>query len=348
MNLALEEAVRAAERDTLLVARGVATKEIARASSAREKLARTDLMQSQANRDRASLEFERAQDALKKSRVLAPIAGTVVAVGIEVGQLVAPLSSGFSSGGSIGGLGSVGGSTTPHVVIADLTELEARLDVDELDVARVAPGQPVQIRAQGAQGETLRGTVTEVGLLGQQSGGAVMFPVEISIERDVLPPIGDAPKEGPSGPTMRALRPGMTVSADIEVERREHAIAVPLASVLEGDGRTTSDRVFVLNDLQDGHATVTTRAVTLGSTEEDVIAILSGIAVGEQVVEGPFRALRALDDGDAVTVTETIPLPGTPEAEALAAKKNAPKVRSEPPATPKPTAGGHAVDAGPQ
>lgn len=311
MQLAIEEAARGTRRDQRLVERGVATAEVARASEAREKMARTDLLQAQANRDRAALEFQRAKDTLEKSQVLAPIAGTVVAVGIEVGQLVAPLaSSGFGSPGGSAALGTVGGSTLPHVVIADLSELEARLDVDELDVARVHPGQSVQIRAQGAQGETLRGTVTEVGLLGQQSGGAVMFPVEVSIEREVAPAIGAAPPESPR-PLRRALRPGMTVSADIEVERLPEAIAVPLAAVLEGDGRQKPDRVFVavdIDDKDDKSGSVKERAVTLGPTESDVVAILAGVAAGEAVVEGPFRALRALEDDAAITVKEIVPL----------------------------------------
>lgn len=331
--LGASEAERNLERDQRLRDKNVLAEDALRTSAARAELARADLAQAEAGVERARLDLLRAEDALRKARVTAPLEGTVVEVSLEVGQVVAPLgtissSAGASSLGGFGGLSSAGGGGS--IVIADLSELITRLDVDELDVARVKEGQPVRLVALSGEGLSLEGRVSQVGLMGREVGGAVQFPVEAQVLSGARPPAPAAPAAPaadagpvadvqqapgelakPGAAPLLALRPGMTVSAEIEVERLKDAVAVPVAAVLEGDGKEGGqpDRVLVVDEGITG-ASVKETSVKLGPTDQEVVAVLSGLEAGQKIVEGPFRALRSLKDGDAVEIDETVPLPG--------------------------------------
>lgn len=316
------EARRALERERTLHEKRVLPEENVRAAEARVELADADVEQARAGLERARLELLRADDALARSRVVAPLAGVVVDVSLEVGQVVAPvgaMSSAMSVGaGGMGGFGAASGSVS-GIVIADLSELVARLEVDELDIGRVRVGQPVRLSALSGASPALWGWVTEVALLGRDVGGAVSFAVEARV---LAPDAGAAegtastPETNPEA-TLAAragvgLRPGMTVAAEIEVERLPDAVALPVAAVLEGDGQPGGepDRVWVLASGAD-ETEVQLREVLLGATDQELVAVLSGLAAGERVVEGPFRALRELAAGDAVVVEKTVELPAS-------------------------------------
>jgi HlyD family secretion protein len=307
-----DEAVRGNQRDQKLSARGVLAGDALKSSGARVELANADLLSSGAAVERAFLELQRAEESLKKAKVVAPIAGTVVAVNMEVGQVV---TGGISGGGesfSLPGL-SPSVSTGTNIVVADLTEIIAKLHVDELDVARVKAGQRVRVQTQGEDDEEIVGSVSRVGLLGQDIGGAVQFTVEAAVAGGEPAPVSDAGVvvEAPEveGAPGRVLRPGMSVTAEVEVETLVDAVAVPIGAVLEGDGREKSDRVFVVDDGVTG-ANAEEVEVTLGPSEGELIAVLSGLEAGQKIVEGPFRALRALEDDDPIVIDEEVPLPG--------------------------------------
>ncbi|MCC7070190.1 MAG: efflux RND transporter periplasmic adaptor subunit [Deltaproteobacteria bacterium] len=285
--LAVAEAERAVQRDRGLKDKGVLADEQLKVSESRAALARAELASASSQLERVRLDLSRARDALRRARVTAPSAGTVVAVGVEVGQVVSAVQ-GLAGDSGLSGFGFAGAGTgaSAPVILADLSELQLRLDVDELDVARVAVGQPVRITAQGIKDASYQGVVERVGLMGREQGGAVLFAVEVK----VLPGAGT-----------EALRPGMSAQAEIEVQRLAQALAVPVAAVLEGDGKDKPDRVYVYEG-DDAAGTARELNVTLGPADGEVIAVTAGLSAGQRVVEGPFRALRALEDGDAVRV----------------------------------------------
>jgi HlyD family secretion protein len=318
--LAQTEAERALDRDRVLEQKGAVTQEQLKAEQSRLDLAHVDGEQAKAALERAHLDLQRAQDALQRARVKAPIGGTVVAVGVEVGTLVSP-ASGFStseasnpfSGGAVG--------PQPPVVIADLSALMVKLDVDELDVGAVRPGQHVRLRAQGQKDFEFGGSVSRVGLMGREQTGAVLFVVEVSVEETTSTSTqhkasaatatnNEATQvKAPLPPPRELLRPGMSTQAEIEVQRYEAVEVIPVAAVLEGERHgeaPRADRVFVIDEKRQGAAEAVTRAhaveVKLGPAEGDVVSVLRGLVVGQRVVEGPYRALRELKDGDSVTL----------------------------------------------
>jgi HlyD family secretion protein len=198
------------------------------------------------------------------------------------------------------------------VIIADLSELITKLDIDELDVGQVKPGQHVVVKAQGIRDLQFAGTVERVGLMGREQSGAVLFVVEVAVnDTQPLPAKPSAVAEAhPAAPTSLPrprdiLRPGMSAQAEIEVQHIDDAIVVPVACVLEATGGESgkSDRVFVVDG--DGKRLVAHEvAVKLGPSEDDGIVVTQGLQEGQRVVEGPYRALRALEDGDRVTLDD--------------------------------------------
>jgi len=312
----LEEQKRGVERDSRLGKSGLIAADVVASGKNRVPLAEADVSQARAGLERTRLDLSRAEDALKKTQVVAPIAGTVVSVPIEVGQVITPsMTSGDSlGGGGLGGLSSMSSASLGQsIVIADLSELVAELEVDELDVGQVKTGQPVSLTTQGARKEAFAGVVEQVGLLGRDSGGAVVFEVRASVTDPATVAAEGSPEVGTADIT---LRPGMSVSADIEVGRLERALVVPIAAVLEGEGQAGGkpDRVF-LTDRGVAGTTAVEREVSLGPSDAEVVAVLAGLALGDEIVEGPYRALRELEDKGAITVEQVVELP-PPEASA--------------------------------
>ena len=303
-DLAVAEADRALQRDRALKDKGVLADEQLKVGESRAALARAELDSASSQLERVRLDLSRARDALRRAQVTAPSGGTVVAVGVEVGQVVSAVQ-GLAGEGGLSGFGFAGASSssTAPVILADLSELQLRLDVDELDVSLVKEGQPVRITAQGIKDASYQGVVERVGLMGREQGGAVLFVVEVK----VLPGAGT-----------EQLRPGMSAQAEIEVQRLTSALAIPVAAVLEGDGKDKPDRVFAFEG-DDASGSAREATVKLGPADGDVIAITSGLTAGQRVIEGPFRALRGLEEGDSVRV----------QTEKEAAAASAPKKDGE-------------------
>jgi multidrug efflux pump subunit AcrA (membrane-fusion protein) len=164
--------------------------------------------------------------------------------------------------------------------------------------------------------------------MGREQGGAVLFVIEVGVQtvEPAHKAAGTADTTAtPALPLPRdILRPGMSAQADVEVEKLEQAVLVPVSAVLEGDGESKPDRVFVLDGM-----TARERTVKLGPAEDDRIAILSGVEPGDKVVEGPFRALRALADGDVVTL-EAAPKNGAQGDKGEGGKGSASSEREQP------------------
>jgi multidrug efflux pump subunit AcrA (membrane-fusion protein) len=317
-DVALKEAERAVERDRGLAAKGVLPDDTLKLSESRLAGLVAERAQADANVQRTRLDLNRARDALGRAKVVAPQAGTVVAVGVEVGRVVSSSTGLSASPDASLGLG-IGGVSAP-VVIADLSELIVKLDVDELDISRVVPGQKAVVKAQGIKDVEFEGVVERVGLLGKDAMGAVQFSVDVKItgsrpagasSSSIASPTTStgAPEAQAAGGAVAApnqlLRPGMSAQAEIEVQHLDNVVVVPLAAVLEatkGDDGDKPDRVVVVAPgAVENSFVVHERTVKLGASEGEVVAVLSGIAASERVVEGPYRALKELKDGDLVS-----------------------------------------------
>ena len=140
--------------------------------------------------DVAKAAVDSAKDSLDKTTIVAPLAGTISKLNSRLGERV---------------LGTVQNVGTEIMTIADLNEMEARVDIGENDVVRIAPGQKARLEVDAFKNRKFNGTVTEIAnsskdagqmSLGASSQEATKFEVRIRIQE----------KE--------AFRPGMSVTAE--------------------------------------------------------------------------------------------------------------------------------------
>jgi HlyD family secretion protein len=153
-----------------------------------------------------------AQDSLIKTKIVSPIDGTISKLNSQLGERV---------------LGTAQFAGTEILVISDLNQMEARVDIGEMDVVGIKPGQKAWLDVDAFKDRKFTGVVTDVASSSKdsnqtgtssstsssQSQEATKFQVRIRL----------SDKE--------AFRPGMSVSADIETEYRTNVLTVPLASV---------------------------------------------------------------------------------------------------------------------
>ncbi|MBK8229549.1 MAG: efflux RND transporter periplasmic adaptor subunit [Candidatus Eisenbacteria bacterium] len=215
---------------------------------------------------RARADLDLAQQRLDDATVTAPIAGTVLAKPVSVGQVISSATS------------SVSGGTT-LLSMADLSRVRLRTLVPESDIGRVHAGQKAEVVVDAHSDRTLQGTVEKIEPQAVVQQSVTLFPVLVAIEN----------REG-------LLMPGMNGEVTIEVDARRDVVAVPIdavdsaqslravahtlaldASTLEGGPRAR----FVV--IQDGTG-YAIRQVKTGLSDYDYIEIESGLAAGESTV----------------------------------------------------------------
>ena len=196
----------------------------------------------------------RARRALDSGGLVAPSAGTVLEVGVRPGEMLAP--------GQLA------------VALADMSRFQVSLFVDELEVGRLAPGQPVILHSEYFGGEEVAGSVERVVPSVRDRRGVP------SVE--VLVRVPEGRWEPPAG---------LGVESRIRIDRAEGVVTVPLEAVVERDGRNV---VLVATG---GRAAQ--REVELGLRNESQVEVTRGIEPGEKVIVAGHVFLR---DGDSVTV----------------------------------------------
>ncbi len=229
--------------------------------------------------------LKQSKDGLDKTVIYAPMSGTVAALKKELGEI------------------AIGSQFQEDVImtIADLNEMEAKVNVDENDIVDIKLDQDSDIEVDALLGEVVKGKVSEIASSANQpkQGEPVSQKTEFEVKIAVT---SNAEK----------LRPGMTASADIVTHTRDNTLAVPIQSVtvrtleqLTNDGEK-KDHKFVAD--KDGYVqlvfvakdgVVSARQVKTGIQSDDYIEIKEGLSEGEQVVSGSYRAIsRDLKDGD--------------------------------------------------
>ncbi len=254
---------------------------------------------------------------LSQSRFDSPFDGIVTRRNIEEGENVV--------------VGTMNNAGTVLLTVADMSVIEAEVEVDETDIPLVQIGQKATVTIDAITGRTFAGRVTEIGnspiqATGQATGQrtATNFKVVVTLE-EVVPDI----------------RPGFTCTAEISTATRGNAVAVPIQALtvreLEydtsgavvpkvrpaptsrfgfnfsfggpaapaaptaptelpvGHTRKEIEGVFAIRD---GRAVFT--AVEVGIAGERYFEVTSGLEEGDRVITGPFESVRNLFDADEV------------------------------------------------
>ena len=243
------EKVLASLNDTALQS---AYAQLAQARAQLESLENTpseeDIEISRAQVRQAEVALEQAKLNLERATLKAPFDGFVESINVEIGQTV---SAGL-----------------PAVTLVNLSSLEVKADLVEVDVAKVKEGQEVRITFDALPARTYRGVVKRIGRVGSVVQGVVLFPVMVSIEN----PDDD-------------IRVGMTANLDIVVGKAENALLVPASAI-----RSMKGKQVVLVKRGDSIKPV---PVKVGLSNETTSEIVEGdIREGDEVVVGSLTSTQ--------------------------------------------------------
>lgn len=268
--------------------------------------------QARIQQERASLSS--AQYDLSRVRIESPINGIVTRRNIEEGETAVT--------------GTMNNPGTVLLTVADMSVIEAEVEVDETDIPNVQMGQTAKVTIDAMPGKTFTAKVTEIGNSPIQAAGqaasaqATNFMVVLTLD-------GEIPD----------VRPGFTCTAEITTATRTNTLAVPIQAttvrevvvdekgaivrepVTPGQGRRPATPVGELKEGQERKElegvfvvtdnTVRFEPVVTGIAGERYFEVISGLKEGDQVITGPFSSVRELRDGAAVRATPAPRTAGT-------------------------------------
>lgn len=266
--------------------------------------------------EQSAAALREAQDALRKTTIVAPMSGKVTRLAVEEGEVAVP--------------GTFSRETGLLMTISDLSVIEVTVQVDETDVIRLQLGDSAEVSIDAYPDTTFAGRVTEVAnssvrgaAAAAAAGGqeqAVDYEVVITLDR---PP--------------RDVRPDLSATARIITDTRTGALTVPIIALTvrepeadsaarrdssaarrdstrsglqaqqpaAGAARDTTARrrgkeiegVFVVDTVT---KTVRFRPVKVGITGDEYFEVMSGVKEGETIVAGSYQAIRDLKNGARV------------------------------------------------
>ena len=233
---------------------------------------------------------EEARDQLSKTVIIAPMTGRVTRLNVEQGETVI--------------VGTMNNPGSLVLTVSDLSVMEVVLEVDETDVPEIALGDYATVELDAFPEREFPGYVTQIGNSAirppSQSAGSGQTPtIDFEVIVTLLPP----PVE---------LRPDLSATAEVVIDTRNGQLSVPIISVTlreedeedgvrNSNGNGTSEKsdpiegVFVIRD---GRVTFT--PVEIGIAGDEYFEVISGLALGDSIVSGPWQVVRTLEDGDAV------------------------------------------------
>ncbi|MFZ1978945.1 MAG: efflux RND transporter periplasmic adaptor subunit [Bacteroidota bacterium] len=244
----------------------------------------------------ASALARESKETLNKTTIVAPMTGIVSKLNLELGERV---------GGSAFTIG------TEIMTVADLSRMEARVDVGENDVVMVKLGDTARVDVDSYPGQKFTGIVTQIANTATTTGTTTQDQVTNFEVRILL--------HSPKGVE---FRPGMSMSADIETETHSNVLTVPIQSVTvriptdqksagpeEGeaqlavsnkkkDDQKLQEVVFIVKD-----GVAKTIPVKRGISDDSYVEVTGENLEGMEVVSGPFKAInRDLENGSKVKI----------------------------------------------
>jgi HlyD family secretion protein len=270
----------------------------------REKTAKAQ--DSRLKQERATLES--AQYNLAKVRIVSTIDGIVTKRNIQQGETAM--------------IGTMNNAGTVLLTLADMSIIQAEIEVDETNIPSVQIGQIGKITIDAIPDRSFKGHVSEIGnsplqtaTPGATGTQATTFKVVVILDE----PVPD-------------VRPGFTCTADVTTATRHHVTAVPIPAVAvreliyDAEGlivkaprtdkrRRTPEPAAAPDELKPGQTRKETEGVfavrdgraefipiKMGIAGDKYFEVLSGLKEGDQVITGPYNSVRGMADGDPVKI----------------------------------------------
>ncbi len=244
-----------------------------------------------------------ARDRVDKTVIRAPMTGRITRLSVEKGETAI--------------VGTMNNPGSLLLTVADLSEMEAVIEVDETDVPEISIGDSASVEIDAFPNRRFAGRVTKIGnssirpvssVTSTASDQAIDFEVRIAL---------DDPPE--------AIRPDLSATANVVTATREEVLAIPIIALTLID---EEDFELLENELtEDGAAdespfagrdasqiegvyvveegdVVRFTPVEIGVTGDSYFEVLSGLEEGQTVVSGSYQAIRELRDGTAIEIEE--------------------------------------------
>ncbi len=287
------------------------------AAQAAEEVAKNTHESSLHEIERAQAASSQARDQLSKTTIYAPLDGTVTLLNSKLGERL--VATGQFAG-------------TEVMRVADLSKMQAVIDVNENDVPNVKVGDKANVKIDAYGDRKFKGTVAQIANTGKTTGSGTQeevtnFEVKINLDRgEVL------------------LRPGLSCTADIETNIVKDAVAVPMQAVTIRTGESNlspeeiekrklktaardkgDNNAEYVNERQEKAAQKEERdklskvvflkkggkaqsaKVTTGISDDTYMEIKSGVQAGDEVISGSYSAIsRKLKDGAKVTYEKEV------------------------------------------
>jgi HlyD family secretion protein len=279
------------------------------------KVAQAEVKAAQFSVKSAEATVSESQEQLTKTKIYAPISGTVSALNIEKGERVVGTSM------------MVG---TEMMIVANLNKMEVQVDVNENDIVKVAKFDTALVEVDAYLNRKFKGLVTEIAnsasTLGATADQVTNFEVKVLLLSESYADLIDSVSKN-----YYPFRPGMSAAVDILTESRENILTVPISAVTtrvklkEGGTREVSDEVKTDTEagteltVDSGKATekeekqevvfvveggrVKKVEVKTGIQDNTSIQIVEGLKSGDEIVVAPFNAInKTLKDSMMVKV----------------------------------------------
>ncbi|MEZ4875654.1 MAG: efflux RND transporter periplasmic adaptor subunit [Flavobacteriaceae bacterium] len=265
----------------------------------------TDYEVAQANKESAYYNVQSAaanvkqtQDNLTRTSIYAPMDGTISKLSVELGERV---------------VGTAQMAGTEIVRVANLSNMEVEVDVNENDIVKVQIGDSTKVEVDAYLKREFKGVVTEIANSAETALSAdqvTNFKVKVRIVSNSYKDLTEGKPEYYS-----PFRPGMTATVDIITDKKEQVVGVPISAVVIKTDTSSAAKKIELNQtisesdekfecvfVKEGEE-AKLRVVTTGIQDDSNIEITSGLSDGETVITGPYNVVtKTLKNGDKVTV----------------------------------------------
>ncbi len=245
-------------------------------------IAKASLQASTHQMDNARANLARAEEDLSKTTIVSPLTGTVTKLNSQLGERV---------------VGTATYQGTEVMTISDLNDMEARVDIGEVDVVLIGIGQKARLEVDSFRDKKFTGKVSQIANTAKTSGAgsqqeATKFEVRIQVQE----------KDG--------FRPGMSVTAEIETRYRTNVLTVPIQSVTtrlpkepskEAKGKVDADGGSKGSKTNETKATQTAQATNTSSTNSQSNTNLATNAPSRKAGEAPkpIEVVFAVEGGQA-------------------------------------------------
>lgn len=251
------------------------------------EVAKSQLKAAEFNIKSATASVKEANENLTKTVIYSPMDGIISKLSVEKGERV---------------VGTSQMTGTEMFRVANLSEMEVLVDVNENDIVRLSQNDTATIEVDAYPGKKFRGVVTQIANSAKNLTGGVDQVTNFEVKVRILP----ADENGKDISSL--FRPGMSASVSIQTDKRVGAISIPLQSIttrsdLQEDTTAKAknevlEQVFVISA-----DTVDVRVITTGIQDLNNIEVVTGLKEGEKIVTGPYAAIsKTLKRGSRVTV----------------------------------------------